>query len=71
MLRLLLSIQTCKKLLSMNPVATENLGKEPAESGNVLPNNQLHTERCGGHCTSFLAMLCSLHSITDLKTSLE
>ena len=31
----------------------------------VHPNDQLHTERLGGHFTSSVTMLCSLHRVTN------
>ena len=31
------------------------------------PNNPLHTEKLGGHYTSFVAMFYSLHSVTNKK----
>jgi len=46
-------------------VATENASQKPKWSHNACPNSQLHTEKWDGHCASFVAMLCSLHSITD------
>ena len=32
---------------------------------NMCPNNQLSTEKSGGHCTLFAAMLHLLHSVID------
>jgi len=40
----------------------ESAGEKPRI---MPPNNQLHTEKSGGHCTSFVAMFHLLHSIKD------
>jgi len=34
----------CKKLLCLNPVATENAGEKSKESHNACPKNQLSSE---------------------------
>jgi len=38
------ALQMCKKLLCLNPVATENVGKKSKMSHNAHPNNQSHSE---------------------------
>ena len=39
--------------------------EKPEGSHNLRLTNQLPTEKWGGHCASFVAMLCSLHSTTN------
>ena len=54
----------CARNFSVVTVIIESvpIGKKPHI---VCPNNQLHTEKSGGHCASFVAIFCLLHSITD------
>ena len=50
---MLCSLHMYKKPLRVNPIAIEKPGKKQKESHNVCPNNQLHTEKWGGHCCSY------------------
>jgi len=58
------TLQMCKKLLCMNPVATDSVTEG---IHNAHPKNQLLTEQWGGYYTPFVAMLCLLHTVYELK----
>ena len=53
------------KLLCLNPVATESAGEKPKGTHNMCPNNLSCIKKWGGYYASFVAILCSLHSVAD------
>ena len=47
-----------------SPVTIESADEKSDENHNMCFDNQLHTEKWGGHDASFVAKLQSLHSVS-------